>query len=126
MSEPDLAGLGRARAQWDALLRFADAQPGVTRAWKDYGARHGWQLKLIAKRRALAYLIPRDGHFTAALALREPALAAVRASGVPAALLRAIAAAKPSSEGRPARVDVRHARDRAIVERLLAAKLATL
>jgi hypothetical protein len=121
-----LARLGRAGVQWDALLRFVEAQAGVTREWKLYGGKHGWQLKLIAKKRALAYLIPRDGYFTAALALRPRAIDALASSGLPAELVRAIMTAKESSEGRPARVDVRDREQRELVERLLTLKLAAL
>ena len=107
-------------------MRFAATQDGVIPEWKYYGEKHGWQLKLLARKRAVAYLIPRQGHFTAALALRPAALAAVRSSGLPEALIRAIDAAKPSSEGKPARVDVTGARELAWVKELIGIKLASL
>src|SRR5262245_47765248 len=84
---PELAQLlGPARSHWDALLGSIGADAGMTREWKFYGAKHGWQLKLVTQKRALAYLIPREGRFTVALALSPAALDAVRASRLPAAL----------------------------------------
>jgi hypothetical protein len=116
--------LGKARTAWDALRTFLDGLEGVTGEWKFYGEKHGWQLKLVAHKRALLYLIPRDGRFTAALALRDPAIATLRAAGIPDAVVREIEAAKPSPEGKPARVEVRGARELPLVKKLVAAKLA--
>ena len=116
--------LGPAHAHWDALLGFVEAEaPSAKPEWRFYGARYGWQLKVVEGKRALLYLVPHAGSFLAALALRRPALEAVRAAGVPAALLREIEAAKPGPEGHPARVEVRTAKDLKNVERLVRAKL---
>lgn len=121
---PEIASLlGKARPAWDALRRFLDGLDGVSSEWKFYGEKHGHQLKVSANRRALVYLIPREGRFTAAVALREPAIEALRASGFPAARMRAIDGARASTEGKPARIEVRSARDVALVKRLVAVKL---
>ncbi len=118
--------LGAAKRPWDELLRFVDEKcPGAAREWKFYGAKHGWQVRVVARKRALLYLIPREGRFTAAVALRETAIAALRADrAVPAALLRELDAARAAPEGKPARVEVTRRADLALVERLVAAKLS--
>jgi hypothetical protein len=115
--------LGETRKLWEALCTFLDELEGVTGEWKFYGEKYGWQLKVTAKRRALLYLIPRPEHFTAAMALREPAIAALRERGIPEPLVREIEAAKASSEGKPARVEVRNPRDLTVVKKLVAIKL---
>jgi hypothetical protein len=121
---PELARLlGAAREPWDALRAHLDGLDGVACEWKFYGEKYGWQLKVVAQRRALLYLIPRPDHFTAALALRPDAIEAVRASGLPAKLLREIEQAREAPEGRPARVEVRGMRELAVVKTLIAAKL---
>jgi hypothetical protein len=117
------AQLGKARPAWDALRSYLEAVPGTTSAWKFYGPRHGWQLKVTLNRRALIYLIPRAGNFTAALALREPAIAALRASRLPAQQIRDIEQAKASPEGKPARVVVTGARQLGWVKTLVEIKL---
>lgn len=119
------ARLGKARPAWEALRAFLDAVPGATSAWKFYGAKHSWQLKVTMNRRALVYLIPRAGSFTAALALRRPAVAALRDSKLAAAQIREIEAAKPSPEGQPARIVVTGARQLAWVKQLVMIKLQT-
>ncbi len=128
MSEPpDLTPLlGKARPAWNALQKFLDAQPGTISEWKFYGEKYGWQLKVTAKRRALVYLIPRKDRFTAALALRDKAIVALRESGYPAARLREIEDARASSEGKPARVEVSALSDVALVKQLVSIKLTAV
>jgi hypothetical protein len=118
--------LGKSKRAWDAILdHVQDRCAGVALDWKFYGQKHGWQLKLIHGKRSVLYLIPHEGRFTAAIALRPAAIASLSAHGVPAALISAIEAAAPSSEGSPARIDVTGVKQVAIVQALLAAKLAT-
>jgi hypothetical protein len=118
--------LGKAARAWAELRTFLDALDGVTSEWKFYGEKHGWQLKVVAKKRALLYLIPRQGHFTAAAALREAAIAALRAAGFPEERVREIEHARGSTEGKPARVDVSTLRDLGLVKQLVSIKLSTL
>jgi hypothetical protein len=127
MSDPiDLTQLlGTAKSAWDAVRDYVAGQPGTTTAWKFYGQKHGWQLKVMAKRRALVYLIPRAGTFTAAVALREPAIAALRATAFPSERLRTIEQARASTEGKPARIEVTSARQVPLVKLLVSVKLAT-
>lgn len=124
-SEDELAAaLGSTRPRWDELVDAVCAEhPKLRREWKYYGAKHGWQLKLLDGKRAALYLIPKQGGFVAALALNDEQLAAARASELPAALVREIESAKRAPEGRPARVNVRTKSDVAIVCRLVASKL---
>jgi hypothetical protein len=127
LHEPDdatvAATLGKASASWHQLVEHLLQLPGVTTSWKFYGAKHGWQLKASQGKRAVLYLVPSEGAFVAALALRPKGLEAARAS-LPPALVREIDAAKPGPEGHPARVQVRTQKDVAVVKRLLAIKLS--
>jgi hypothetical protein len=123
---PDLTVmLGAAKAAWDALQKLLDAQPGASGEWKFYGAKHGWQRKVTADKVALVYLIPKAGYFTAAVALRDDAIAALRGRGYPVDRVREIETARASTEGKPARVEVRTLKDVALVEILVMTKLAT-
>ena len=105
------------------MRAFLDDVPGATSAWKFYGTKHGWQLKVAMKRRALIYLIPRAGTFTAAVALREPAVAALRASKLFARQLRDIEQVRASPEGKPVRIVVTSARQLGSVKKLVEIKL---
>lgn len=124
-TEAELAsGLGDAASHWAGLVAHVVATAGAVPEWKFYGAKHGWQLKLMSGRRALVYLIPRDGCFTAGLALDPAAVDALGSAGLPAELVREIREAKTYPEGRPARVVVRGSEDVAVAERLVALKAA--
>lgn len=125
-SDAELARrLGRAKKHWDVILDALSVHDGLVREWKFYGAKYGWQLKLVSRRRAIVYLIPRDRGFTAGLALNDAALEAVRRGRFPAALLREIETAKAAPEGHPARIDVTGAEQVDLVIRLVALKLST-
>lgn len=118
--------LGRTKAHWDAVTLLAhEADEGVTEVWKYYGKKHGWQLKLMQRRRALLFMVPHEGRFLAGLALRDSAMDAVRNARLPAELVREIETATPFQEGRPARVEVTSLRDVRTVKKLIALKLAT-
>jgi uncharacterized protein DUF3788 len=117
--------LGRTREAWDEILTHLDGIDGVARRWKYYGAKHGWQMVAARGKAAVLYLIPNDGAFTAALALRDRALDAVRAAGLPPSLVRAIETAKPYAEGRPVRIEVKTGNDAGVVAKLVAIKLAS-
>lgn len=122
---PDLLRLlGKAGGAWTELRGFLDELDGVTSEWKFYGEKHGWQLKAATKKRALLYLIPREGRFTAAVALREEAIIALRAAGFPEERVREIEQARGSIEGRPARVDVTGRGDLGLVKQLVSVKLS--
>ncbi len=119
------AALGKAMQHWEAILEHLDgARPGLARAWKFYGAKLGWQLKVADGKRALVYLVPRAGGFLAALALNDAAIAVVRASrALPADLVREIVTARKFPEGRPARVEVAGRSQAETVKQLLSIKL---
>jgi hypothetical protein len=115
--------LGKSRPLWDALLAYLD-EAGVGREWKFYGAKYGWQIKAATKKVAVLYMIPHEGSFLAALALKGKAVEAVRASKLPAALIKEIVNAKEYAEGRPARIEVTGKKQADIVKQLVAIKLA--
>jgi hypothetical protein len=118
------ATLGRSKRQWDELLARLDAvHPGLVREWKHYGEKYGWQLKLMKQKRAVLYLTPHPGRFTASLALRDPAIALLRKAGIPADVVRRIEQAAEAPEGRPARVDVIGDEQAGLVAQLVAIKL---
>ena len=116
------ATLGRTRVHWDAVVAHATAEGDVEPVWKHYGKKHGWQLKLMRKRRALLFLVPHERSFLAGLALPADDLDAVRAAGLPADLIEAIQAGPVYREGRPARVEVTSQKDVKTVKKLIRLK----
>jgi hypothetical protein len=125
-AKPDDAALakalGKSRTHWDALLAYLD-EAGVAREWKFYGAKYGWQVKAASKKSAVLYMIPHEGSFLAAIALKGRAIEAVRASNLPPELIKEIENAKEYAEGRPARIEVANKKQADIVKQLVAFKL---
>jgi Protein of unknown function (DUF3788) len=119
------AALGPAVEHFEALRRQLETACGaVTLAWKDYGAKHGWQLKALRGGRAFAYLIPHQGCFTLAMALDADEVTHLLASDLPAELLTQLRGGRTSPEGRPVRVEVADARSARLAARLLQARAA--
>ncbi len=123
--DADLAQvLGAAKSHWDALVaHIRERCPDATHEWKHYGAKYGWQLRVVFRKKALVYLIVHRGGFNAALALRPPAVAALRDAGLPEELVREIEAAKDAHEGRPARIFVKTKKDAVVAAKLIGLKL---
>jgi hypothetical protein len=116
--------LGKTKKVWDTIIDHLDQLPnGLVREWKYYGKKHGWQMKVTDRKRAVLYLIPHDGSFLASLALNDQAVAALPSQKLPPRLVREIATAKTYPEGRPARVEVTSTSDLMVVKKLLALKL---
>jgi Protein of unknown function (DUF3788) len=116
--------LGKTKKVWDTLIDHLDQLPnGLVREWKYYGRKHGWQMKVTDRKRAVLYLIPHDGSFLAALALNDKAVAALRLQKIPSRLVREITNGKAYREGRPARIEVTSRSDLTVVKKLLALKL---
>ena len=125
-TEADLSSvLGRSKKLWDELRSYAgELGTPVSEEWKCHGEKYGWSLVLRAKKRNLLYMSPREKHFMASCALGEKAIAAAEKTGLPPQVLEAIRTAPRYPEGRPARIEVRTAKDLAVVKQLLTIKIS--
>jgi len=92
--------------------------------WKFYGKRAGWTVAYEHGSRRLFHLIPQEGRFVAVLVLGKRAVSACLESGLPDDFKRSILEAREYVEGRSIRVDVRSEADAAVVNQLIAIKLA--
>ena len=118
------ATLSRTKGHWDKVCAYARAIPAATQEWKCYAGKSGWTLVLKDKRRNLLYLRPLAKFFRASFALGPQAVEAAEQSDLPAKVIAMIRAAPRYPEGRAVRVDVKTAADAAVVQKLLAIKLA--
>jgi hypothetical protein len=123
--EADLtAELGDSRALWDQLLDQLAKEHGVTTVkWHSYSRKTGWSLRLKRGERTILYLLPSRGSFRAAFVLGDQAVAAARGARLPKAVLRAIEQAKRYAEGTGIRLDIRSAKDLAVVAKLTRIKI---
>ena len=126
-TDADLAELlGKTVNHWHAITdHLAGSDEGLTLEWKFYSGSHGWHFKATKKKRAVLYMIPKKGGFTASMALREKAIEMLRDGGLPEELIAEIESAKAYPEGKPARIEVTGKKKVDIVKKLIAVKLAS-
>jgi hypothetical protein len=115
--------LGSSRHAWDQLVAALAADCDVEE-WKSYSPKAGWTLRLLRGKRAIVYLSPGKGDFTASFALGDRAIEAAHSAGLPGKIMRIIREARKYAEGTGVRIDVKTARDVPAVCKLAAIKLA--
>ncbi len=108
--EKTLSGvLGASFKSWTEIKNAITEQHGTTgEEWKYYGAKSGWVLKLLLKKRNLFFLIPGDRHFTLGFVFGDRAVEAIEKSSLPSAMKREVKDARRYAEGRGLRIDVRN------------------
>ena len=117
--------LGRTGVHWDDLKAHIAAEYApLDETWNFAGAKWGWSLRLRQKKRTVLHMTPCKGHFLVGFALGEKAVEAARDSLLPESVLAVIDEAPKYAEGRGVRIEVRNKKDREIVKRLAAIKMA--
>lgn len=117
--------LGGAKALWDKLLgTLADAHGLTVQEWNSYSPRAGWSLRLKSQKRNIIHLGPSPGAFRVAFVLGDRAVAAARQGGLPRRAIKILEAAPRYPEGTGIRLEIKTAKDIAMVEQLAAIKLA--
>jgi uncharacterized protein DUF3788 len=116
--------LGSSAKLWNQLVSDLARENGVdTQEWTSLSKKYGWSLRLKLEKRNIVYLSPHSGCFTASFALGDRAIHAARAGGLPVSVIKLIDEAKRYAEGTGVRIDVKGAKDIAIVKKLAAIKL---
>lgn len=114
--KPDNAMLekafGPAYKLWQDIRTSLEKDYGpLTEEWKHYGAKSGWTLKLMMKKRNLFFVGPRDKYFLVAFVFGDKAVAAVEQSALPKEMIDELKNATKYAEGRGLRFDVKTAKD---------------
>ncbi len=118
------AAVGPRKKLWDQLITELGEQNAFDQQeWKSYSPKYGWSLRLIQKKRNILYMVPCREYFQASAIVGERALKTAKQSGLPAKLLKIIAAAPRYPEGTGIRIDVKTASDLTIVKTLVGIKL---
>ena len=101
--------LGASFKNWTEIKTSITEQHGATREeWKYYGAKSGWVLKLLLKKRNLFFLIPDKKHFTIGFVFGDRAVDAIGRSTLPATMISEVRKARRYAEGRGLRIEVRN------------------
>ena len=96
----------------------------TVREWNSYSPKAGWSLRLKSKKRNIVHLGPCPGAFRVAFVLGDKAVAAARQGALPRRVIKILDAAPRYPEGTGIRLEIKTAKDIAIVEQLAALKLA--
>ena len=125
---PDESGLaealGKSAALWVEIRDGVRADwESVVEEWKYYGAKYGWSLKTLHKKRNLFFFIPGEGSFMISFVFGDKAVAAIEESDLPQALIEEVRSAKKYAEGRGLRIAVGSSRDVEHVRKLVAIKM---
>jgi hypothetical protein len=117
--------LGRTAVLWDQLIDSIERAHGSVKCEWHFGRTTGtWHVRLKQKARTILYLLPREKYFLTAFVFGERAEAAIRASDLPAMVVKALNEAPPCGAGRGIRLVTRSRRDVATMLKLTAIKLA--
>lgn len=101
--------IGRTYSSWKALADFTyQSYPAATEAWNFSGEKYGWDFRIRDKKRALIYLLPRDGFFKVAFVFGQKATDEVFNSDIDETIKTELKNAKVYAEGRGIRVDVKN------------------
>jgi hypothetical protein len=84
-----------------------EVYPQATEEWNSPGAKYGWSFRIKDKKRAIIYLLPREGYFLVALVYSEKATKAALESDVSDEIKATIQSARVYAEGRGFRVEVK-------------------
>lgn len=109
---------------WEAIKKhITDTHGACVEEWKFYGAKYGWTLKVLLKKRNLFFFTPLRGYFRAAFVFGDRAVTAVEKSDLPTDLIETLRNARKYAEGRGIRVEVRSLKDVESVIRLVDIKI---
>jgi hypothetical protein len=93
---------------WKSIAEYVHLKyPGAMDEWNYSGEKFGWNFRIKDKKRAIVYLLPRDGYFKAAFVFGQKATDRIMTSPVSDAIKEELAAARVYAEGRGIRIDIR-------------------
>ena len=116
--------LGTSYRLWEAIREsLAEAHGALVEEWKHYGAKSGWTMKTLLKKRNLFFFIPHEKSFRIGFVFGDKAVAAMAQSDLPRAVIDEVTNAKRYVEGRGLRIDVRNRADVQTVMKLVSIKI---
>jgi len=102
------SALGSSHPYWEEFLNKLNDQNGkIQTEWKYYGAKSGWTLKILLKKRNLFFVVPCDSYFKIAFVFGDKAVKVVEESDLPAALINEVTNARRYVEGRVLQIEVK-------------------
>ena len=117
--------LGDKYSLWREIRdRVFEKYPEGCEEWNFPGKKYGWSFRIKDKKRAIVYLLPRDGEFLAAFIFGGKAFEVIKKSDVSAQIISDLESAKVYAEGRGIRIPVPDSAAQEDIFRLIDIKLA--
>lgn len=94
-------------ALWNKIRAYVTGKyPGASEEWYHSGKKYGWNFRIKDKKRAIIYLLPRDGYFKVAFVFGQKATDIILKSDISDEIKKSLKIARVYAEGRGIRVDV--------------------
>jgi hypothetical protein len=93
---------------WEEIRAYVILKyPDAIEEWNYPGEKYGWSFRIKDKKRAIIYLLPRDGFFKVAMVFGQKATDAIMTSDVTAEIKSELKDARVYAEGRGIRIAVK-------------------
>ncbi len=124
--QDDLAAfLGDTCPLWQIVEDYVLAKyPGGLKEWYYSGEKYGWNFRIKDKKRAILYLLPRQGFFKVAFVFGQKATDMVMQSHISDDIKKELESARKYAEGRGIRIDVRDEKIIKDIKELIGIKLS--
>ncbi len=108
-NETDLMkSLGATYSFWQKIREHVlSLYPSGMEEWSHSGAKYGWSFRIKDEKRAIVYLLPRDGYFKVAFVFGQKATDIILQSQVSQEIKSELESARVYAEGRGIRIDVK-------------------
>ncbi|MBI9063693.1 MAG: DUF3788 domain-containing protein, partial [Marinilabiliaceae bacterium] len=101
--------LASSYALWQHIYDFVFRQyPKCIAEWNYPGKKYGWSFRIKDKKRAIIYLLPREGYFKVAFVFGQKATDAIMESDISDSIKAELAQARKYAEGRGINFDIRN------------------
>lgn len=103
-----VASLGKTYPLWQEIKDYTHSRyPAANDEWNYPGEKYGWSFRIKDKKRAILYLLPRDGFFKVAFAFGQKATDLIMQSHVADWIKTELESARVYAEGRGIRIEIR-------------------
>lgn len=125
-SDEDLIDkLGSTLEIWNKIKEDVRSKyPDPLEEWNFPGKKYGWSFRMKDKKRAIIYLLPKQGYFMAAFVFGDKAMEEIRSSGIRREIIEELEAARKYAEGRGIRIEIRDDTALKDIKKLIDIKLA--
>lgn len=100
--------LGNTYPLWQEIKEYVHAgYPAAVDEWNYPGEKYGWSFRIKDKKRAILYLLPRDGFFKVAFVFGQKAMDNIVQSRIADGIKSELESARVYAEGRGIRIEIR-------------------